>query len=78
MLPKNINEYLVSSPDQFDILIANKIINICSDAINTKGIFSISIPAGRTPSGVWEVLKTEKYKEILDDYRVHIFLMMRE
>lgn len=49
------------------------IIDIANQAFDKKGKFSIALAGGSTPRGVFRLLASEDYKDLLDWERVHIF-----
>ena len=59
--------------ENFNYFIADEIINACIAEDNNKKKFTLSIPGGDTPSGVWPILLKDSYKSILDRKIVHLF-----
>jgi len=67
------NVLVFDTPEQVALAAAERFVGYAQEAIFDHGVFSVALAGGNTPSRVYELLASDRFKNLIEWSKVHLF-----
>jgi 6-phosphogluconolactonase len=64
---------LFATPEDVAVAAAEKFVAYGQESISQHGVFSVALAGGNTPRRVYELLASDRFKDLIDWSKVHLF-----